>query len=182
MPADPLKLKALAAVAISDATARLASGGSRQAFDKEMRAIIARSQTAAYVAGTAQRLGIPLDSPLLSRARLSKAERADITQAVAGQLKYLDDFVAGMDDMSDAAIAARANMYAGASRATYYKSATEADLPAYPGDGSSECLGNCGCSWEQGGDGYSWIRGKTDSCATCLRRESEWAPYTGGGE
>src|SRR6476659_2020800 len=99
MPTDPLRLRALAQTAIEEATARLNDGGSRQAWEKEMRAILARAHTAAWLAGTAERLNVPLDSPLLSQARLSRAERVDITQAVEEQLKYLAGFVDNMDSL-----------------------------------------------------------------------------------
>ena len=73
---------------------------------------------------------------------------------------------------------------AGAAKATYWRGATLGyNLPAYPADGSSECLGNCGCVWsltvfdeEQGNLNAWWIRGKDDSCPTCIDRAGRWAP------
>ena len=178
MPTDPLRLRALAQTAIEEATQRLNDGGSRQAWEKEMRAILARAHTAAWLAGTAERLGVPLDSPLLSQARLSRAERADITAAVEEQLKYLRGFVDDMDSLSEAQIAARANLYAGATRSTYSKAANaDWSLPFFPGEGT-ECKTNCGCSWlidvidEDAGDAdATWLRSFDDSCKTCVDRE-----------
>lgn len=77
-------------------------------------------------------------------------------------------------------IVARGQMYMGASQEAYWQlveSRAEIELPAYPGDGTSECLGYCGCEWVLRDDGWHWVRGKDDSCPTCLRRAEEWAPY-----
>ncbi len=179
MPTDPAKLAALMQDAIAGASRAYADGGSLAAFEQEMRRIVARGHTAAWLAGTSERLGVPLDSPLLSEKRLSKAERADIKALVNNQLEYLKDFTSEAGDMSDAAVAARAGLYAGSVKGSYWKSAIDVSLPAYPGDGSSECLGNCGCAWEQSGDAYTWVLGKADNCATCAQRAGEWAPYKG---
>ena len=80
-----------------------------------MERAIATQHQAAYLAATAQRLKVPLDSPLLSRARLSRAERADIAAAVRGQLQYLDKFAAELaaGRLSPAQAAARANRATG---------------------------------------------------------------------
>lgn len=97
------------------------------------------------------------------------------------QYRYLENFSHQIADgsVSGGAIANRASMYAGSSKSSYWKHATKGvDLPAYPGDGSSECKGHCGCEWVDNGDGsWSWVRGKTDSCATCIDREDKWANY-----
>ncbi len=182
MIVDVSKLQELAKTAIKDATQAYIDGGSKAAWDKAMQSIVTRAHVSAWLAGTSERLRIPLDSPLLSQARLSKAERADIKALVNNQLGYLKDFASAAGDMSSEAVAARANLYAGSVKGSYWKSAIDVALPAYPGDGSSECLGNCGCAWEQSGDAYTWVLGKEDNCATCAQRAGEWAPYTGGGE
>lgn len=99
------------------------------------------------------------------------------------QYDYLEgfarDIAAGL--MTFDQIAARARLYVGASREAYWRYATRgAKLPAYPGDGSSECLGNCGCEWvetEPGSGVWKWQRGKDDSCDTCIEREIIWSPY-----
>lgn len=54
-------------------------------------------------------------------------------------------------------------------------------LPAYPGDGSSECLVNCKCYWDihDFSDRWecSWMRTAQESCPTCLQRAGIWSPY-----
>lgn len=90
--------------------------------------------------------------------------------------KFSRDIQAG--NPSAEAISARAQMYSRAARESFWKSATSGhELPAHPGDGSSECRSNCGCAWTQQSDGWHWIRGKGDSCPTCKMREKTWNPY-----
>jgi hypothetical protein len=84
---------------------------------------------------------------------------------------------------SPAQIAARAQMYAGALRGTYFAAATYGlPLPAMPCEGTL-CHSNCKCSWEiieiddaAGDYDAYWRRGAKDSCQTCRIRESEWSP------
>jgi hypothetical protein len=53
-------------------------------------------------------------------------------------------------------------------------------LPAYPGDGSTRCLSNCGCHWsiEEGRNVWraSWVLGPTEHCPDCVERASRWNP------
>lgn len=103
------------------------------------------------------------------------------------QYLYLEDFgrAIASGDLDSGSIEARARMYARSSRVSFWKQAGgDLELPAYPCDGSSECLSNCGCSWdiqedEDGANAY-WRLGKTDNCPTCLQRASEWSPYRVG--
>lgn len=55
------------------------------------------------------------------------------------------------------------------------------DLPAYPGDGTSECGVHCKCYWRivDHGDHWDcfWMRTARESCPTCVTRASTWAPF-----
>lgn len=184
--ADPLRLDALTRLAIREATARYLAGGSIATWEREMRAVLTRGHTAAALAGIAERLGVPLDSALLSERRLSRAERAEIRQAIAKQFGYLDAFVQAVQDgsLSPAQIAARAELYGGATRATYYGARwAEWELPFLPGDGATECKSNCRCASEVEdlGDGtglYHYHLGATERhCTTCPERAAG-SPYT----
>ena len=96
------------------------------------------------------------------------------------QYGYLKDFAKTIasGDLSDGQILARAALYARSGKEMFWtQSTSKADLPAMPGDGSSECLGNCGCEWLEVDGQWYWIRGKNDSCATCIQREKDWQPY-----
>lgn len=177
--ADPLKLAAL----MSQAIAGVPGVGS-VTWQRDVAQIIARGHMAAWLAGTAERLGVSVDSPLLSRARLSRAERAEVQKVIDGQLRYFRGFQAEMAGMSEAQIAARVQLYAGAVRATYYQTRWgDWDLPFAPGDGGTPCLGRCRCtaSVEDNGDGtgrYVYRMGATEQhCTVCPDRAAS-SPYS----
>lgn len=176
MPTPADKLAALAAASIADATAALARGGSVGAWERAMQAALARAHTAAYIAAFAQRLGIAPDSALISRQRLSRAERADITAQVAAQLKYLKAFAAQVKagGLSERAIMARALSYAGSVKAPYYAARWgDWDIPNRLLPGMQACMGNCLCSASviDNGDGTGiWRRamgGTERHCTEC---------------
>lgn len=180
MPA-PDRIAALLARDIAAITRELLDGGTTANWERRMLNAIARGHAAAAIAGTAERLGVAAGSKLLNERNLSRAERDEIRRAVAGQAPYLRGFAADVaaGRLSDAQIAARAGLYAGATRATWGKARwSGAGLPAMPGDGSSECLTQCGCAWAYRDGAYYWERGKNDSCPTCISREARWRPWT----
>lgn len=118
---------------------------------------------------------------------LPPGARRLISQLVGEQVDFLNRFLdqveaRGWDDRRDRA---RAALYAGALKATYSRGVTFGlELPAYPGDGSSECLGNCGCQWrvdwidqeELDADCYWVLGGAERHCRTCPQRAAAWAP------
>lgn len=164
---DLLKLGALAATAITKALPDWA----------EAERLIKRGHRAAYLAGLAERLGVPLDSALLSEQRLSRAERKEVDSQIAQQLKYWRAF-ADEGQVNDA----RAAMYGRATRETYSKARWgDWDLPFHPCEGT-ECLTNCRCHWtvDDHGDGTgsaTWHLGATERhCTTCPSRASD-SPY-----
>lgn len=176
-PGDALtRLIGLSLTSIQDATARRAAGGSVAAWRRELERAITTAHQATLITATAQRLGVGADSALISRARLSKAERDDIKQAVRAQLVYLDRFAAAVaaGDLSDAQIAARANLYAGAIKEFYARQRWgDWDIPDQLLPGTAECLGNCTCSItvSDNGDGTGVLTrtlGATEQhCKTC---------------
>ena len=168
-PADTLTTLALDA--LKGATGALLRGGSSAAWLRAMQAALVKAHTAAFMAGQAERLGVNVST----LKGLSRAERDDIKQQVAAQLDYLRGFAGALDGLSDAQIAARAALYAGAVRGTYSR-ARYPKLPFYPGEGT-ECKGQCKCSWQDHGDGsYTWVLGAAEHCATCQSRASG-SPY-----
>lgn len=168
MPTDPLKLAALMSQAISSAP----NVGSA-AWQRDVEQIIARGHMAAWMAGTAERLGVPVDSPLLSRTRLSRAERAEVQKVIDGQLHYFRGFQAEIVDMSPAQVMARAQLYAGAVRKTLYEARWgDWEIPSQLMPGTAQCLGNCRCSVSvrDNGDGtgvLTRILGGSRHCAEC---------------
>ena len=159
---------------IGPATQALSSGGSIGAWRKAMEQAIRRSQTAAYIAATAERLGV---SPGLVK-KPSRAERKELDARINAQLRYLDGFVADLKAgrLSMAQATARAAMYSGASRGTYYAARFQG-LPFYPTEGS-ECMSNCKCEWhDEGGGRFTWVMGAAEHCPTCQSRAAG-SPYT----
>lgn len=166
MPTNLDTLRAQPLTLIQPATTALAEGGSIAAWRKQMELAIRRSQTAAYIAATAERLGV---SPSAVKG-LSKAERKELDARIDAQLKYLDGFVRDLNAgrLTMAQAQARAAMYAGANRGTYYATRYKG-LPFYPTEGS-ECMTNCKCSWEQQGTRFYWRMAAVEHCPTCSSR------------
>lgn len=148
MPADLLKLDALTRTAIRTATDAYLAGGSIDVWQRDMQRAITRGHTASTLAGIAERLNIPLDKDLISEKRLSRAERAEIKQAVAKQLEYLRGFVEDVQagKLSEKQIRARAASYAGATRTTYFESRWGGwEIPDQLMPGRQQCQVNCHC-------------------------------------
>ena len=112
--------------------------------------------------------------------RFTPQEEARITRIVGEQLDYLNRFAAELDTRAwTAADAARALLYMGNVKSVFWAGRTFGwDLPYMPASGTA-CLGNCGCRWE--GENldeeeltgtWRWVRGKSDSCPTCVQREA----------
>jgi len=157
----PLNLHALTL----DAIQQLDFTGS--AWAKQMEAIIARGHMAAQIAGIADRSGV-------EPRGLSRIERQEIKAIIKDQLDYLKGFVAAAADMSPEAIAARAALYAGAVRQTYYAERWGAwDIPAHLLPGNQTCMTNCKCriSVEDHGDGTGTLTremgGTENHCDEC---------------
>lgn len=166
---DPLKLAALMASAIS----ALPNPGS-PSWQREMERIIARGHTAAWIAGQAERLGVKPDSPLLSQARLSRAERAEIKAVVDAQLQYFRGFQGDLSGMSEAQIKARAQLYAGATRQTLYATRWgDWEIPQGLMPGNQDCVSRCLCtiSVKDNGDGTGMLTramgGTEHHCTAC---------------
>lgn len=118
---------------------------------------------------------------------LTQADYRRMETAIGKQYEYLDGF---MDDITAAVekkgasldfIPNRAALYAKAAEAEYWKQATNVDLPAIPRDGSTQCLGNCQCSWDlscndDGSVDATWVLGEADHCPDCVQRSQEWNP------
>lgn len=87
------------------------------------------------------------------------------------------------DFMSEAYLSWRSGLYAGAGKASYYRGKAMGLLPQVPGDGNTQCLGNCKCylTFEEGE--YPWIVEVTwhltpaEHCPDCVALASEWNPY-----
>lgn len=143
-------------------------------WHNELARLLLVGHTAAYQEGRGQ------DS-------LSPGARRLISRIVGDQVTYLNGFLDRVerDGWNDARDRARAALYAGSLKQAFSRGATFGlELPAYPGDGSSECLGNCGCRWnvvwldqeELDADCYWLLGGAERHCKTCPQRAAAWAP------
>ena len=178
MPAAD-RIAALLARDIAAITQQLVDGGSVAVWERRMFEAITRGHAAAAIAGTAERLGVEAGSKLLNERNLSKAERQAIRDAVAAQLPYLRQFAADLGKLSDAQIAARAALYAGAMRATYYQALGGGydlrNVPI-PADGGTPCLTNCKCVAYVEGSQWHYETTAAEHCDECLSREAK-SPY-----
>jgi len=134
---------------------------------KDMRKAIATAHKAATYAAIKERTGVMPKG-------LSKAERADLKARVQEQLQYYDRFAEQAGDMSDAAVGARAQMYAGAIRQTFYAARWGGwDIPDNLMPGNQQCLTNCLChiSIADNGDGTGVLTremgGTEHHCTEC---------------
>lgn len=145
----------------------------------EMRGLLARGHLAGAMLGSG---GTAL-SPALRRA---------VGEALGVQFQFLGRFVAEIADAAEfrPGWEARAAMYAESVKTPYWVARTRMlPLPALPGDGSSQCLTRCRCSWvinQLDGDGNwdcYWTMGAKEHCQTCRERADLWAPLRiRGGE
>lgn len=112
---------------------------------------------------------------------------APIAAAIQHQYDYLGKFKADAvrDQPSAEALAARSALYVRSATQAYERGRSAAfgglDLPAYPGDGSQLCLGNCRCEWqiEEKPSEWraTWFLGADDhNCETCLDNATNWNP------
>jgi hypothetical protein len=175
----PDRIAALLARDIAAITTRLIAGGSVERWERAMLEAITRGHAAAAIAGTAERLGVEAGGKLLNERNLSRAERDAIRRAVTEQLPYLRRFASELGQLSGAQIAARAALYAGATRATYYRGRWAGyDLRGVPvpADGGTECLSNCKCVAYVEGDQWIYELTTAEHCPACLSRAAK-SPY-----
>jgi hypothetical protein len=138
MADTPLNLHALALDAIQQLDF------TKPGWQRAMESIITRAHMAAALAAIADRTGQRVDSGLFKG--LSRADRADIKALVTAQLNYLKGFVAAAPGLSEAQIAARAALYAGTVRKSYYEMRWGAwDIPPELIPGNQTCMANCKC-------------------------------------
>lgn len=148
MADTPLNLHALALDAIQQLDF------SKPGWAKAMEGIIARAHTAAAIAAIADRAGVKPSEGLFRG--LSRLERAEIKAIVKAQLDYLKDFVAVASTKSEAYNKARAALYAGAVRKTFYQVRWgDWIIPPELVPGNQTCMANCKCriSVSDNGDG-----------------------------
>lgn len=174
MPTALRRLLARLIAAIAGHTRALEEGrATLQEWYDRMAATLSQYHQAAYLAGSGDKA-------------LNQVTRGVVVRNLQAQLQYLDNFRLVIQSSPEwqKGFTARAVSYAGAIKQPYWQGRTKLlPLPAMPGDGTTQCKGNCACSWdiqvidEEAGD-YNcyWRLGAKDHCQTCVSRASSWAP------
>lgn len=172
MPVNLDTLRAQPLSLIAPATQTLADGGSIGPWRRQMEVAIRRSQTAAYIAATAERLRV---SPR-AITNLSRIERRELDARITAQLKYLDGFAADLKagTLTMAQASARAALYSGATRQAYYATRWgDWEIPEQLLPGNQSCVTNCKCRiWvvdDGGGTGtlHRAMGGDEHHCTEC---------------
>lgn len=153
-------------------------------FERKMASLLARAYTQQFMQGVGAR-------------ELTAAQREQVAKRFAVQLEFLREFKATMGQTLAtlrtpeqrakdlAAFQRRARMYADGTQVAWWMGRTDdLDLPAFPKDGGTACLSNCGCFWEieevDSKRGYYdcyWRLGDKEHCEDCMSREKNYSPY-----
>lgn len=110
----------------------------------------------------------------------------NVSGVLRRQYQYLRNWAAELYDLSSTTLAqvnARAALYAASARQSFERGMVAElgidaiALPAYPGDGTSDCLVNCRCRWSvrilskaRTDFDVSWRLGHAEHCRTCRAR------------
>jgi len=160
---------------IADITAQLADGDrTLRSWEAELWDRVKIAFNAEFMAGRG------------GRNALTQSDKSAMARMLKSQRQFLRDFSEEIRSgtMSEAMIRSRADLYINASRQAFEKGKARSfdlRLPAYPADGSSECMANDRCSWEiaEKPDRYNctWRLSVAEHCSTCLDRAGQWNPY-----
>ena len=126
---------------------------------------------------------------LLGRGGLSQMTQADwgsIGGMLREQYRYLDRFAGEIAEgqLTEGQNKRRSQMYVNSAREAYWRAAGQAHgwpkLPAYPGDGSTQCLTNCRCVWDVRETKDAWLcywrLTPAEHCEDCVARAEMWNP------
>jgi hypothetical protein len=166
---------------IVDETQDLVAGYSTiTEWEVGMRRVVKETWGASYLLGRG------------GRQQMTYSDWGKVGRMVRDQYLYLNRFARQIaaKEVSAEKANQRAVLYVNGARHAMSKghgtAMGDVPLPAYPGDGSTSCMNNCGCSWDiapdpAGGWRATWVMGDTDHCADCSGRAERWAPlYVGG--
>jgi len=120
------------------------------------------------------------------RNSMSQADWGRVGAIVKDQYQYMRVLFdkLGKKEITIGQFKARLNMYINSANEALWRginSNYEFKLPAYPGDGSTQCLVNCKCYWEiiavAGGYDCYWRLEQAEHCEDCIQRSNEWNPW-----
>jgi hypothetical protein len=132
-----------------------------------IKRVLTRTHTASYIVGVQERTGVMPQG-------LSRDERKDVKAILKAQFERLDAFAAEAESLSEAQVAARTDMYAGAVTASYWTGWAGEELECVPGS-CPDCWSNCRCELTREDGGIGWSCAADDaSCASCVERGNTW--------
>jgi hypothetical protein len=121
------------------------------------------------------------------RHNFTQQDYGSVGGMLGNQYRYLDNFAEQIarGELSTAQIQMRSRMYVDSATQAFERGRGRAmgvpELPAYPGDGSTQCKSNCKCSWQiveaEATWDCTWKLGIAEHCPDCVDRASRWAPY-----
>jgi hypothetical protein len=166
---DAVKVKA------ENLAERVAGGGMNvQQWTLEMRQLV----KATYVDEYAMARG--------GRQMMTQRDWGILGSQIKSQYKFLAGFERDMMDgkLSEGQARVRAGMYVESGTQAFERGKAEGlgipSLPAYPGDGSTQCRANCRCHWQiddMGAEWHAtWTLGVAEHCGDCVSNASQWAP------
>lgn len=139
------------------------------------KAIIKESYTAMYELGVG------------GRNMMTQADWGRVGGILREQYRYYDNLVMQVKngEISMAQASARMKMYINSAHEALWRAIGHSlgiQLPAYPGDGSTQCLVNCQCSWNivpvgRGEYDCYWELGPAEHCDDCKIRAEQWNPF-----
>ena len=143
-------------------------------FESEMRRRIKNAYVAEYTLGKG---GVE---------RMTQSDYGTLGNLLKRQYgflrSYLDDVAEGRETKGTAAN--RARNFLGSARQAFSRGrgrGRDLDLPYHPGDGGTECHGNCRCHWDIQEDDEEvrayWKVQAAKPCAGCLSRGAESSPW-----
>lgn len=142
-------------------------------FRESIRTLIRQQTTVSFIAGVG------------GLEKMTAASWGAIGGRLAGQYGHLNKYLSKLAQSGEynaRVIGFRTGNYVKGGGWGYHRAQGmlhNLKLPAYPRDGSTPCLSNCGCSWVfTYTDNFviaRWQRGLVDSCPVCVERESTWA-------
>lgn len=121
------------------------------------------------------------------RNNMNQSDWGRIGAIVKEQYHYLDGLIRQIEngEISPNQAMARLGMYINSANEAMWRGRAAnlgIRLPAYPGDGSTQCLVNCRCEWdivelEAGVYDCYWRLGAAEHCDDCVARSIEWNPW-----
>ncbi len=124
------------------------------------------------------------------RNNMTQANWGQLGHMLRDQYGYLQRFAGDIQagKMSEGQIKVRSEMYIDAATQAYERGHSEGlglpRLPAYPGDGQTQCRANCQCAWDIQDSGNqwdcTWKLGVAEHCPDCVDNSQRWAPLVVG--